>query len=149
MFERAYETMGVDTSDSTMPRLASLRDAIKRAGIESDTVMGSYPAVQTIIKTASKEAGLSRWVFGAWQLSSGSAHGKTWAGAHTSTFAESKGASTEEVLSGVLTSDETSIARILYAAIAVVDRAVGLQAQRAKHTAVPGASFMSPTPCGR
>jgi hypothetical protein len=147
MLERAYETMGLDVSESAAPRRALLRAAIEKAGIDGGAVLGGYPAVQTIIQNASKEAGLSRWIFGAWQLSSGSAHGKTWAGAHTSTFTETKDASTTEAFSGVLTSDEIAIARTLFAAMAVVERALKIQARRAKRSEAHGQSFMTPPPC--
>lgn len=148
MFEKAYATMGVDTRESSAPRLALLRAAVDKSGIDIDAVMGSSPSVQTIIKKASKEAGLSRWILAAWQLSSGSAHGKSWAGVHTSTFTETEGSSTEEVLSGVLTSDEISIVRVLFAALAVVNRAIRLQERRAKRRPQsPGESFVKLPTC--
>lgn len=147
MLGRAYETMGVDAAETTTARLALLRSAIERAGIRSDVIMGSYPAVQNIIKNATQEAGLSPVILAAWQLSSGSAHGKTWAGAHTATFTETDGSSTEEVLSGVLMSDEISIVRVLFAALSVLNRSLRLQAQRGRRPQAAGRSFMKPTPC--
>lgn len=147
MLGRAYETMGADAKGTTDRRLNHLQDAMRRSKVEKDVVLGGYPAVQTIIRTASKEAGLSPWIFGAWQLSSGSAHGKTWAGSHTSTFVENEHTSSDDVLSGVLTSDEISISRVLLAALAVVNRAFSLQAQRARHPERSGRSFMKPEPC--
>jgi hypothetical protein len=146
MLGKAYGTLGVDMAETTTMRMELLSAAIDKSGVDKDAVMGSYPAVQTIITTASKEAGLSRWIFGAWQLSSGSAHGKTWAGAHTSTFTANAAFSTEDVLNGVLTSDEISISRVLLAALAVVNGALRLQARRARRPEA-GGSFMRPMPC--
>jgi hypothetical protein len=146
MLGRAYDTMGVNTAETTTMRLQLLRAAIEKSKVDKDVVMGGYPAVQTIIAAATKEAGLSHWIFAAWQLSSGSAHGKTWAGAHTSTFTENETSSSDAVLSGVLTSDEINISSVLFAALAVVNRALALQARRAKRP-VAGRSFMRPEPC--
>jgi hypothetical protein len=149
MLGKAHGTMGADIAETTAMRLALLSGAIVKSGVDKDVVMGSYPAVQTIITTATKEAGLSRWIFGAWQLSSGSAHGKTWAGAHTATFTANEASSTEDVYNGVLTSDEISISKVLFAALAVVNRALRLQAQRARRPEAAGRSFMKPVPCSR
>ncbi|WP_422758471.1 hypothetical protein [Paenarthrobacter sp. C1] len=145
MLGRAYGTMGVDVAETTRMRLELLSAAVEKSQVDKDVVMGSYPSVQTIISTATKEAGLSRWIFGAWQLSSGSTHGKTWAGAHTSTFTPDAGSSTEDVFNGCLSSDEASISKVLLAALAVINRALRLQARRARRS--NGGSFNKTQPC--
>lgn len=147
MLGKAFGTMGADVAETTTMRFELLSAAIEKSGVDRDVVMGSYPAVQTIITTATKEAGLSRWIIGAWQLCSGSAHGKTWAGSHTSTFTANEASSSKDVLNGVLTSDEISISRVLFAALAAVNGALRLQARRAKPPEAAGRSFMKPAPC--
>lgn len=148
MFGKALTAIGIDPETSIAARLALLQEAVQRAGADSGAVMGSFPAVQTIIRKASEEARMPRLVLGAWQLSSGSAHGKTWAGQQTSTFVESPETSTADVLSGVLTSNETAIYQVLFPALVVVNRGMELQSMRgSRRLQASGASFIRTAKC--